>query len=461
MHTIWIKNARYVIASLPFNIIENGDIFIEGNRIKAVGSLTEMDERSAEVVIDASHKIVMPGLVDAHTHVGECHMFTLFGFLTSALTGIGDALERIVWPAWAWIPEEAAYDLEMLGFLNLLKTGTTACSDAYMWPDEAGRAAVDSGLRVELAPTLVTSLRLRDSKGPEDDVQRIETAIQKWHGTADGRITFRVHPSATYNCHEWFLRECAALANHYDVGIATHLAESADEAARARQVWPEGEVRRANNLGLMGPKSLFFHSCVLDDDEVALYADTGSSAAHCPLTNSMLGNVAHVPKLLAAGVNVGLGTDMPTNDLFNVIRTASQQHTIMPREPRGLLPWSPLEMATVGGARALNLQDEIGTLEPGRKADIIMLDLEGNTRLFPLTPQVLTTFLTVSGSGTDVSDVIVDGELLIRDKKLLHLNEEVILERAQYWTREFLRYYLGKVERGEPLVEHIHDEFQP
>jgi 5-methylthioadenosine/S-adenosylhomocysteine deaminase len=201
MHTIWIKNARYVIASLPFNIIENGDIFIEGNRIKAVGSLTEMDERSAEVVIDASHKIVMPGLVDAHTHVGECHMFTLFGFLTSALTGIGDALERIVWPAWAWIPEEAAYDLEMLGFLNLLKTGTTACSDAYMWPDEAGRAAVDSGLRVELAPTLVTSLRLRDSKGPEDDVQRIETAIQKWHGTADGRITFRVHPSATYNCH--------------------------------------------------------------------------------------------------------------------------------------------------------------------------------------------------------------------------------------------------------------------
>jgi cytosine/adenosine deaminase-related metal-dependent hydrolase len=462
MQTILIKNARYLIASLPFDILENGAVFVEGNRIKAVGRSSDLERRyEADVVIDASDKLVMPGLVDAHNHVGECHMFTLFGFLDSPLTGIGDALDRIVWPAWCWIPEEAAYDLEMLGLMHLLKSGTTTVQDCFMWPDEAGRAAVDSGLRVENAPTLVTSLRLKDSNGPEDDLARTEAAIQKWHGAANGRVTYRVHPSATYNCHEWFLRECVTLANRYDVGIATHLAESVDESRRARGVWPQGEVRRAYELGLMGPKSLFFHSCVLDDDAIALYAETGSSAAHCPPTNSMLGNVARVPKMLAEGVNVGLGTDMPTHDMFNAMRAASQQHAIMPREHRGLLPWTPLEMATVKAARALNLQDDIGTLEPGKKADIITLDLARNTRLFPLIPEVLVTFITVNGTGADVADVIVDGEVLMRDRELLHLDEQDIMARAQMWTGEFLAYFRAKVERGEPLIDHIHDEFQP
>lgn len=462
MSTILIKNARYVIVSPPFNILERGAVLIEGNRIKEVGASADLEAKyQADTVIDAGDKVVMPGLVDAHTHIGECHMFTLFGYLTAPLTGIGDALERVVWPAWAWIPEEAAYDLEMLGFLNMLKTGTTALSDAFMWPDEFGRAAVDSGLRVEMAPTLITSLRLPDSTGPEGDLKRTEEAIQKWHGAADGRITYRVHASATYNCHEWFLKECAALAEKYDVGFATHLAESVDEAEQARAVWPQGEVRRAYELGLMGPKSLFFHSCILDDDEIKLYAETSSSAAHCPLTNSMLGNVARVPKMLMEGVNVGLGTDMPTNDLFNVIRIVSQIHSVMPREPRGLLPWAPYEMATVGGARALNLQADIGTLEPGKKADIIMLDLSNNTRLFPLTPQVLLTLITVNGSGDDVSDVIVDGKVLMRDRKLLHLDEQAIIERAQHWTDEFLKYYFAKTEKGEPLIEVLHEEFVP
>ncbi|HML21942.1 MAG TPA: amidohydrolase family protein [Aggregatilinea sp.] len=463
MKTMLIKNARFIVQSLPFNILENGAIYIEDSHIQAVGPTADLAhyEPMADVVIDASDKLVMPGLVDAHNHVGECHMFTLFGFLASPLTGIGDALDRVVWPAWCWIPEEAAYDLEMLGFMHLLKSGTTTVQDCFMWPDEAGRAAVDSGLRVENSPTLVTSLRLKDSKGPEDDLARTEAAIQKWHGAANGRVTYRVHASATYNCHEWFLKECAALANRYDVGFATHLAESVDESKRARSVWPEGEVRRAYDLGLMGPKSLFFHSCVLNDEEMALYAETGSSAAHCPPTNSMLGNVAYVPKMMAMGVNVGLGTDMPTHDMFKAMLSVSQQHAIMPREMRGLMPWTPLEMATVNGARALNLQDEIGTLEPGKKADIITIDLSRNTRLFPLIPQVLSTFITVNGTGADVADVIVDGDLLMRDQQLVHLDEQAIMARAQGWADEFLAYYMDMVERGEPLIPYIHDEFQP
>lgn len=464
MTSILIKNARFLIGSLPFNILENAALYVEKDRIVAVGdsrSIEAQYDGAADTVIDAGRKIVMPGLVDAHNHVGECHMFTLFGFLTTPLTGIADALERVVWPAWCWIPEEAAYDLEMLGLLNQLKSGTTTVQDCFLWPDEAIRAAVDSGLRVESAPTLITSLRLRDSQGPEADLVRTEAAIRKWHGAGDGRITYRVHASATYNCHDWFLKDCAALADKHGVGFATHLAESADEAARARAAWPQGEVRRAYELGLMGPKSLLFHSCVLDDEEIRLYAETGSSVAHNPVTNSMLGNVARVPKMLAEGVNVGLGTDIPTHDLFNVMRTVSQQHSIMPRKNRGLPPWAPLEMATVGSARALNWQGEVGTLEPGMKADIITLDLERNTHMVPLTRETLVTVIIVNGSSRDVADVIVDGRLLMQDSKVLHLDEEAIVERAQHWTNEFLDYYHAKVEQGEPLIPKIHEEFQP
>jgi 5-methylthioadenosine/S-adenosylhomocysteine deaminase len=462
MATLLIKNARYLIVSTPFGIIERGAVFVDGNRIVEVGPSAALEAKyQADTVIDAGNKIVMPGLVDSHTHIGECHMFPLFGFLTAPLMGIADALDKVVWPAYAWVPEEAAYDLEMLGFLNMLKTGTTTCADAFMYPDEAGRAAVDSGLRVDVGPTLITSLRMPDSKGPEDDLARTETAIKKWHGAAGGRITYRVHASATYNCHPWFLKECIGLARKYDVGFSTHLAESVDEAERARAVWPEGEVRRAYNLGLMGPKSLFFHSCILNEEEMKLYAETGSSAAHCPLTNSILGNVAWVPKLLAEGVSVGLGTDCPTNDLFNVIRVVSEIHTIMPRDPRGLLPWTPLELGTIGGAKALGLAGDIGTLEPGKKADIITLDLERNTRLFPLTPAVLITWLTLGTNGNDVADVVVDGKLLMRDKKVLHLDQDKIIARAQHWTDEFLRFFVDKTGRGEPLVEVVHEEFLP
>ncbi len=461
MTKILIKNARYLILTAE-RIIEQGALYIESQRVAKVGHTTDLRDQEAQsdIVLDAGNKIVMPGLIDAHNHIGESHMFPVMGLLREPLRGIGDALERFVWPAYVWTPEEAVYDLELFGFLNLIKHGTTSTSDAFMYPDECGRAAVDSGLRVELAPTLITSIRLPDSNGPEDDLQRTARAIQSWHGAADGRITYRVHPSATYNCHAWFLEACAALAKQYDVGLATHIAESNDEVERALQVWPEGLVRRAQALGLTGPKSLFFHSCVLNDDEVAIYAETGSSSAHCPLTNSRKGVVSPVPRMYERGVNVGLGTDLPNQDMFNVLHLVKEIHPVKAGSHHGLSPHTIFDMATRGGARALNLQGEVGTLEPGMKADVITLDLARNTRLFPLIPEVLIYELVFRASGCDVSDVIVDGELLMQDRKLLHLDEERIIQRAQQWTDRYLADYFAKVDRGEKLVVWQHPEFQ-
>lgn len=461
METTLIKNARYVLIAPGSPILEGGAVLVKGNRIKKVGATSELEtEYQVDTIINACDKIVMPGLVDAHNHLGNWNACTAAGLRGEGIPrNLLEALYEVVHPAYTWMPEEAVYDIEMVGYLNMIKTGTTTVSDAFMFPDESGRAAVDSGLRVDLCPHLVTSWRSPDSEGPERDLRRTEDAIQKWHGAANGRITYRVHPSNIYMCRDWFLKECVALAKKCDVGISVHAAENQIVVELARAVNPKGDIERAHELGLMGPKSIFFHSCILDDDELALYAETGTSVAHCPVTNLRRGAVARVPEMLALGINVGLGVDLPNNDLFNVIRMTSRIHTVLPREPRGLPVWAPLEMATIGGARALNLEADIGTLEPGKKADIITLDLNRNTRLFPLTPQTVVNVIIDNGCGADVADLIVDGKILMRDRKLLHLDEEVILARAERWHREFICWYLDKLAKGEPLVERLHPDF--
>lgn len=453
-----VKGARYLVSSTPFGILENASMVIEDDRIAAVGPAADLDALGPfDEIVDAAGKIVMPGLVDAHNHVGEAHMFVGFGFLQEPLRGIADALEKVVWPAFVWMDEEKTYDMEMFGLLNLLKSGTTTVSDAFMFPDASARAAIDSGLRVEVSPTLITSLELPDQLDPETTLRNTEEAIRKWHGAADGRITYRVHASATYNCHEWFLRECMALAKKYDVGFCTHVAESVDEKEKANARWPQGEIRRLYDMGLMGPKSLFFHCCVLDEEEIALFAKTDTKVAHNPLTNCMLGNCAWVPKLLMEGVTVGLGTDMPIATMFNVMRCVSQIHSVMPRDPRGLMPWTPLELATAGSARALNMEDSIGTLEPGKKADWISLDLRGNTRLFPLTPAVLTTIVTAGASGCDLCDVMVDGKMLMQERTVLGLDQAAIIEKAARITEEYVADFAGKAESTR--IRTLHEEF--
>jgi 5-methylthioadenosine/S-adenosylhomocysteine deaminase len=461
VETTLIRNASYLITTARADVIENGAVLIEGNKIKAIGATAELEKDfQGKTVIDAGNKVVMPGLVDSHNHLGNWNMYTLLGMYEKHPLAQPGRLYKIIYPAYTWVPAEAVYDVEMVAYLNLIKTGTTTVSDAFMYPDESARAAIDSGLRVDLSPGMQTNIRYPDSKSPEDDLVRAEAAIQKWHRAANGRINYRVHPAITFTCREWFLKACADLAKKYDVGLSIHAGEAPQATRLAREVWPQGEIRRMYDLGLMGPKSLFFHSCVLEDDELDLYAETGTSVAHCPVSNLKRGVVARVPEMLAKGIDVGLGVDYPNNDLFNVMRITSMIHTILPREPKGISHRTALEMATHGGAKALSLGEETGTLEPGKKADIITLELKGNTRIFPPTAAGLINLIRLNGSGSDVADMIVDGEILMRDRKLTHLDEDAIMERAHYWHGEFIRWYREKEERGEPFVEVLHPDFE-
>ena len=467
MNKVLLKNARYLISQpTPFGgIIPGGAVYVEGPKVVAVGPSAEIEEKYGKEdgveIIDCSDKIVMPGLIDAHNHVGEATMFQIFGWLESPLTGIVDTAIRVLWPAYNWFTEESVYDLTLLGLVNLLKHGTTTHANAFPFPDAVYKASAFSKMRTVIHTQMITSVNLPDAKNEAEYLALAEEAIKKYHNTHDGLIQVGVHPSATYNCTQSMLIKGMELAEKYDVQFATHVAEAPDEKLRADEVWADegGQIKHLKNIGLLSERSLFFHGAVLNEEEIDMIAESGTAIAHNPPTNSILGNVAYLPYMLEAGVKVGLGTDAPTHNLFNVMLSVSQQHNIMPREKRGLAPWVPFELATVGSAKALRMEDKIGTLEPGKRADIVTIDLKRNTDLYPLNVGNLLTFIAFNGPGTQVTDAMVDGVFLRRDGEFTIFDEDEIIAKADKWCEKFEADYMQAKQEGKPMFNQVHEEY--
>ena len=467
MEKVLFKNCRFLISQpTPFGgILEDGAVYVEGPIIKAIGPSADIEKAYAGQegvhILDCKNKIVMPGLVDSHNHIGEAHMFLMFGWLTSPLTGIVDTAIRVLWPAYNWLTEEAVYDLTLVGLVNLLKHGTTTYANAFPFPDAVYKASAYAKMRSVMHVQMITSVNLPDAQNEEEYLALTEHAIKSYHNTMDGLIQVGVHPSATYNCTQNMLIKGMELAEEYDVQYATHVAEAPDEKARADATWADegGQIQHLKNIGLMQERTLFFHGAVLNEPEIDLVAETGVAIAHNPPTNAILGNCAYLPYMLEAGVKVGLGTDLPTHNLFNVMLSVSQWHSIMPREKRGLLPWVPFELATLGSARALRLEEKIGTLEVGKRADIVTIDLNRNTSLYPLNVGNLLTFMAANGPGTEVTDAMVDGVFLRRDNEFTIFDEEAIIAKANEWCDKFTFDYFKAQETGDPMFNRVHEEY--
>ncbi len=468
MSRVLFRNCRFLISQpTPFGgILEDGAVYVEGPIIKAVGPSAQIEAEYGNQegldIVDARNKIVMPGLVDCHNHVGEAHMFLIFGWLTSPLLGIVDTAIRVLWPAYNWLTDESVYDLTLFGLVNMLKHGTTTYANAFPFPDAVYKASAYAKMRTVMHVQMITSVNLPDARNEQEYLALNEEAIKNYHNALDGLIQVAVHPSATYNCTQNMLIKGMELAEKYDVQYATHVAEAPDEKERADATWASegGQIQHLRNIGLMAPRSLFFHGAVLNEREIDMVAETGTAIAHCPPTNSILGNCAYLPYMLQAGVKVGLGTDVPTHNLFNVMLSVSQQHSIMPRAMRGLAPWVPFELATLGSAKALRLDDKIGTLEPGKRADIVTIDLSRNTSLFPLNVGALLTFLAFNGPGTEVADAMVDGRFLRRGGEFTLFDEEAIIARAKEWCDKFTVDWFKAQESGEAMFNRVHEEYQ-
>lgn len=447
------KHARFLLLDAFQKPIRDGAVVVRGNYIIDYGLTPELEQRyHCTKSIDMTGKVVMPGLVDCHNHLGNWNMYAITGALKEPVIKQPDRLLKVIYPAYSLIDQEDCYDVNMMGYLNALKTGTTTVANSFIWTNEIAKAAMDIGLRVDLAPCIHQGVEYPDSKSIEDDLVRAEAMIKKWHGEANGRIQYRIQPEISFYCQEWVFEACAKLSEQYNVGLGTHIAEDHSSTLKAAKIWPEGELQKLYRTGFIGPRTLLYHGSLLTGHDLELLADTGASVAHCPVSNLKRGAVAPVPQMLKLGVKVGLGVDYPNNDLFNVMLLSSLIHTILPEDHKGITEQEAFFLATQGGADALGLGKEVGSISIGKKADIIALDTKNNTRLFPLWPETVINMIRLNGCGQDVSDVIVDGKILMQDRQVLTCDETSVVEKGLMQQEKFMNKYNELESQGEPFV---------
>jgi len=411
-----------------------GDLLVDGDRIARLGAFRA--PRGARV-IDCAGKAVIPGLIQAHVHLCQA----LFRNHADGLDLL-DWLSRRIWPL------EAAHDARSLAFsarlgiAELLLGGTTAILDmATVRHTEAVlRAAAGSGIRYTGGKCLMDAAKgpLRESTA--EAMRETARLGRNWDGAGEGRIRWALCPRFALSCSERLLREVGSLSEAEGWLVHTHACESLAEVAAVRERTGADNVALLDQLGLCGPRSVFAHCVHLGAKEIDILSRSGTSVAHCPGANLKLASgIAPVPRLLAAGINVALGADGAACnnalDAFHEMRLAATLH--LPRSgPRAMPAAEVMAMATVRGARALRLEREIGTLEEGKKADLAVVDLSG-PHCQPRGPDPHGT-LVYCARASDVTDVLVDGRIVVRGRRLLTLDAPRLAAAAPSEARRLL-----------------------
>jgi len=432
---VLIRGGHVVTMNYRREIIKGGSVAVEGDKITAVGKSVR---EKADTVIDARGKIVLPGLINCHTHLPM-----------TLLRGVADDLPLMewlstkVWPIEAKLKAEDCYVGGLLGCLELIKSGTTCFADQYFHMDQVARAVGDSGIRGVLSYGLID---LGDPKKREAEIRTGESLVKDWHGKADGRVLTMFGPHAPYTCSPECLMRVKELAKKYQVGINIHISETKGEVEQMVEKYGKRPVEQLDSIGFLGPEVLAAHCVWLSDKEIKIVQQRGVKPVHNPASNMKLAcGVAPVSEMLKAGIQVALGTDGAASnnslDMFKEMKFASLLSKVHNLDAVSVPAASALEMATINGATALELKNKIGSIETGKKADLVLVDLK-KPHLTPVHNVI--SHLVYSASGGDVDTVIVDGKVLMRGGKVLALDEQKVLELAQRTSDDLLSRWGGK-----------------
>jgi len=417
-----IKDGYVITMDPKRRIFERGSVAIEGDKIIAVGK--DVKEK-ADVVIDARGKVVLPGLVNAHTHLSM-----------TLLRGVADDmelkpwLETKIWPLEKNLTGERVYAGALLGCLEMIKSGATCFADQYFFMENVAEAVERSGIRGVLSYGIIEK---GDIKKRESELKAGEKLVKTCHGIADGRILTMFGPHAPYTCSPECLSQVKELAKKYKVGIHTHIAETKWEVEEITKRYGKRPVEHLDSIRFLGPEVLAAHCVHLTREEITTIRTRGVKPVHNPVSNMKIAcGVSPVPEMLKVGIPVALGTDGAASnnslDMFKEMKFAALLNKVHKFDPTVMPAQSVLEMATINGAIALGLQDKIGSLEANKKADIILVGLK-KPHLAPL--HNVTSHLVYSAVGSDVNTTIADGKILMRGRRVLTLDEDKVLERAQ------------------------------
>lgn len=401
--------------------IFRGDLGIDGDIISFVGALPP--DFRADREIDADGSLVMPGLVNAHTHIS----MSLMRHYADDLPFWNWLFERIL-PVEEKLTPREAYDGAMLSLVEMIRGGTTSFADMYFFMDQVAEATLKSGLRAKLARGLAF-------EGPADlfKLEESRSFFSEWNGRGDGRILVDLGPHAIYTCPPEYLEKTALLASELGTGIHIHLSETRKEVEDSLAQHGKSPVAHLRDLGLLDRKTYAAHCVHLEDGDIDILKDHGTAVINNPSSNLKLGNgFAPVTGLLDAGVTVGLGTDGAASNnnlnMFEEMHLAALINKGLEEDPTALSAYTALQMATVNGARALGLGDSTGSLKVGKKADIILVDLEA-AHLSPLSGPAAA--MVYAAQASDVKTVICGGRVLMEDRRLTELDEGEIIARAR------------------------------
>jgi 5-methylthioadenosine/S-adenosylhomocysteine deaminase len=411
-------------------VIQNGAIAVDGADIVSVDSADAIARRFRETeTIDASGQVVMPGLVNTHTHAP----MVLYRGLADDLA-LMEWLTKYIFPAEArTLSPEFVRAGTRLAALEMIQSGTTTYADMYYFEEAIAEETRAAGLRGVLGQTII-QFPVADAKTPADGLRRAEAFVTAFKG--DPLIVPAVAPHAMYTLDEATLKASRALAQKHGVPTLIHLAETRTELEDAQQKLNASPVGYLDRLGFLGPGVLAAHAVWVSEPEIAVLKARGVGLSHNPESNMKLASgTAPVTGYLRAGVPLGLGTDGAASnndlDMFEAMRVASLLHKLQTGDPTAVGAETALSMATIGGARALGLERQIGSLEPGKRADVITVSMRA-ARQAPLYDPI--SHLVYVTRGDDVQTTVVHGTVLMRDRKVLTLNENDVLREARQWA---------------------------
>jgi 5-methylthioadenosine/S-adenosylhomocysteine deaminase len=463
MAKILVRNGTVITMDSKRRIIKDGVVVIEDDRIRKIGKANELKGEAADVVIDAKDRIVMPGLIDSH-----CHHIQMLA------RGLGDDVDLIAWcydriyPYEVFLDDESTYLSALLCNVEMIRTGTTCVVDPGGYRmDNVGRALVESGIRGVIAWAGMDQWSddrplpdgLPGKLNTDETVNVEEKLVKEWNGREGGRIrasyAIRVEP----NVSDELYRRLTKLAERDGVLLQMHAAVNKDQVGWVKKRTGHTVIEHMNSLGILGPEWCLIHMAVLTDDELRMLKDNDVKIMHVPgaALHGAYGSasVGKFPEMMDMGVTVTLGCDSSAAnnslDMFRAMYQAATVHKEVRLVPDLVSPEKALEMATVDGARALMWDKEIGSLEEGKKADLIIVECK-RSNWVPLHDFSIVPSLVYSGEGADVETVIINGRIVMEKRQIKTVNVGTLLDRAQRATEKLLDRLPYKLKSRWPVV---------
>jgi len=447
-----IRNGVLVTMDGQRRILENHAIAIEQGKVVEIGKTADLQKKhSTAEVLDASGRIVMPGIVCSHSH--------LYGMLLRGaslkITPPSDftqILQRVWWPMDEAMNFEDAYASALVASVEFAKSGVTTFADTYSGPnsitgvlDHIARAVEEVGIRGFVAFE-ATERHSKDegAKGVQENVRFAEKTHSK--PASKAKPLFSIHASFTVS--DDLIRRVKALAVKYRVPITIHASEGLGDLHHNLENYGKRTVERLRDVGLLGPDVVLAHCVNLDENEIDTIAQTKTGVAHNPMSNMLNAvGVAPILRMLEKQINVGLGNDGYIFDMFENMRSAYLLHRVYHKNPNAIDPYTVLEMATVNGAKLYGMEKELGSIEAGKRADIIII--KPSVLPTPLNASSAVGHLVNTVDGNDVETVLVDGKPVVKNKQLLTFDEE----KAQSISQNAAAKLWERLETVKPQVD--------